>query len=276
MKRTSSGLAIGQKWLLGAVVLFVVGLGPVAASAQAATTATITGGTVNPTWTSGTVDNITVNYDGANPWTVIAGTLPAAFGSCGSSFSSWYGADPFPDQQEGWRGQFSSAGGNGPGTLNSGPIQLLLNGAYGQRFCIYVLESFHPAIDPTVTIFASSLLASELLTVETPPPPAPPTNPTPPTTQPNPTPPTTQPAPTPPTPTLTLNSTEAVSQAKKALSRKYSSFRRGGSIHLLALSSSDPAKRRYKITWRYQGHRYSTTVTVTKLDATHCRVTIAR
>jgi hypothetical protein len=238
-------------------------------AAQAAPTATITGGTVDATWTSGTVGNITVNYDGARQWMVIAGTLPAAFGSCGYTFSSWYGGNPFPSQQQGWRNQFSAAGGNGPGTLDSGQVQLLLNGAYGQRLCVYVLESFPAPMDPTVTIYASTLLTSTLLTVETPPPPPPTTTPTPPPVPPTPSPtlPTTQ-----PTPTLTLSKTEAISQAKKVLSRKLSSFRLGRSKHFKALSSSNPAKRRYEITWRYRGHRYSRTVTVTKVDATHYRV----
>jgi hypothetical protein len=88
---------------------------------------------------------------------------------------------------------------------------------------------------------------------------------------PQPTPPT--PTPT-PAPTLTLGRSEGITQARKALSRRYRSYRRGHARTMTASGTGNPAQRRCRAGWTYRSRRYRATVTVTKLSTRNYRVTI--
>jgi hypothetical protein len=75
------------------------------------------------------------------------------------------------------------------------------------------------------------------------------------------------PQPTTLAPSLRLDRREAISRARKALQRRYRSFRRGHSRRLTAVKSMTPVRRRVRAKWRFRSRRHRATVVVTKLSA---------
>jgi hypothetical protein len=163
-----------------------------------------------------------------------------------------------------------------PGTV---PFDLpdagILTGVYGQRACLsevatvsaqqYVCIVQAPILgmDPHACPFVNKLTMRSAAAKTITQPPAP---------QPTPT-----PAPTPtPTPTLKLGRSEGITQARKALSRRYRSYRHGHARHITAARTRNPARRRCRASWTDRSRHYRATVTVTKLDTRRYRIRIRR
>lgn len=138
-------------------------------SAANAITGAIVGGTANSTWTQGHVDAVSVTMDlcgsdGAPDckWAGLAAVMPAANGNCPND---WYNDGPAVGLQTFWGSGYQSAN----GTVTSGPQDFTLNGAYGQRVCVYLERTF-----TLLGSRASWVVASKLLQQPSPPPPPPP------------------------------------------------------------------------------------------------------
>ena len=135
-------------------------------------TGTITGGTANSTWTQGHVDGMSLTMDlcgsdGAPDckWAALAGVMPAANGNCPND---WYRDGPAVNLRTFWSSGYQSAN----GMVTSGPQDFTVDGAYGQRVCLYLERTF------TLTgMRASWVVYGPLLQVAMPP--APPAAPTP-------------------------------------------------------------------------------------------------
>jgi Divergent InlB B-repeat domain len=119
----------------------------------------ITGGTANLTWTQGHVDDLSVTGDvtiiqcSTSPnctWSAAAGVMPAASGDCPSTTS--FGTNVF----------WSSPSQSVSGTVTSGPRDFALNGASGQRVCLYFTWTRYPQ-GGGIPFYGVSLVASKLL-----------------------------------------------------------------------------------------------------------------
>ena len=118
------------------LVALTVALALIPGVASAHPSAIATGHTANETWTMGHVDNITVTMDGCGPpcdWAALAGTAPAA-NYCPQDWSV-PGTTQF---QAFWAAANSTLN----ETVQSGPRDFSLNGAAGQRLCVYVEQTF--------------------------------------------------------------------------------------------------------------------------------------
>jgi hypothetical protein len=171
-----------------------------------------------------------------------------------------------------------------PGTV---PFDLpdagILTGVYGQRVClseaatvsaqqfVCIVQAPILGMDPHACPIVNKLTmrstAAKTITQA----PAPQQTPTP---TPSPTP-TAGPTPT-PTPTMTLGRSEGINQARKALNRRYGSYRRGHARQITAARTGNPAQRRCRASWTYRSRDYRATVTVTKLETRRYLVRIRR
>lgn len=166
------------------VALALAVLAPASASAS---TGAIEGIAVEPSLAHASVQNLSVAYDGCsvagNPtctWNAHAWLVGSPDTSCppdGSRFLLYLehppglpppppGVDPGLGAREVWR----SADSTGDGTVQSGPLQLNLEGVDDQYLCLYATRQ--PVITSTYTPELpdpSDLLASQLLHVDLPP-----------------------------------------------------------------------------------------------------------
>ncbi len=131
-----------------------------------ATDATVTGGTADATWTHGSVADVSLTMTDCGSdgqltcsWHAVAGKVPAAEGCP----DDWF----FPPSPTQFSAFWASTGRSANTTVHSGAKSFSLNGAAGQRVCVYLDRTF------TGTGFQTSfLITSELLTVAQEPPPA--------------------------------------------------------------------------------------------------------
>lgn len=116
------------------VLPILLTIGALALPAAANADATITNAFATPDWKLATVDDVAVNWsscaaNGATPceWTAFAGVMAAAQGPCPQDWAS-------PLVRAFWGSGAQSA----DGTVASGARTVTLNGAYGQRVCVWV------------------------------------------------------------------------------------------------------------------------------------------
>jgi hypothetical protein len=140
--------------LVALIPILALLAGPAGAAAESGV---ITGGTANATWTMGHVDNLKVTMDlcGSDgqptcKWNGVAGVMPAANGDCPED---WF----YPGTTD-FKPFWASPNQTVNGTVQSGPRNFNLDGAAGQRVCVYLERTF------TATGFSTSfVLVSKLL-----------------------------------------------------------------------------------------------------------------
>jgi hypothetical protein len=153
----------------------------------------------------------------------------------------------------------------------------ILSGVYGQRACLSEVATVNaqqavcivqapilgmdPHACPFVNAIVTRAVAGKLLTQ------APTSNPAPP-------PPSNPAAPPTPTPTLKLGRLEAIKQARKALGRRFRSFRRGHARTITITDTINATRLRSRAKWTYRSYRYSATVTVSKLAVDRYQIAV--
>jgi hypothetical protein len=215
------------------------------AAAQAAPSGTITGGTVDTTWTRGHVDGVSVTFDLPSPngaptrWAAIAQVQPAALGSCpidwirsslsnGTVNDAWF---------SGYMGTVSPAAVSS--TISNGPFDFpISNGAIGQRLCLYYL------LFPGTPYEQGKLVAEKVLTpspaVESP---------------------TIRSSPAPAT---NLSHTEAWGTVNWYFDHKFKSFHHAKKRSIVEYKQINAAKRVMIVNWLYKSQKYRKIVVVVK------------
>jgi hypothetical protein len=216
------------------------------AVAQAAPSGTITGGTVDTTWTRGHVDNVSVTFDLASPngvatkWAGIAQVQPAALGSCPtdwirSSLSNGVVNDAW---FSGYIGNVSPTSAVST-TISSGPFDFpISNGALGQRLCLYYL------MFPGTAYEQGKLVAEKVLMVS-----------------PNVESPTIRSSPIPAT---DLSHTEAWGTVNWYFDHKFKSFHHAKKRSIVEYKQINAAKRVMIVNWLYKSQKYRKIVVVVK------------
>jgi hypothetical protein len=272
----------------GALAAAILGIAP--ASAPAEPTGTLTTAEADGAWTkahiagSMTEDGKFAGYGPDYPaylvdWRPVVTVAPSlpAYACRGDEFF-----DSDPNTRVVYTGLTQTA----PGTVSFDvPDAAILTGVHGQRACLSEVATVSaqqavcivqapilgqdPHACPFVNNITTRFVAGKAITQ------APAPQPTPvPTPTPTPTP---SPTPTPePTPSLKLTRGEAISEARKALRRRYRSFRRGRARRITVLTTANPARHRCRARWTYRSRRYQAIVIVTKLGTRHYVVRVRR
>jgi hypothetical protein len=290
MKRATREVVIRKILGLAALGAAIVAVTP--ASATAAPTGTLTTAEADSAWTTAHIAG-SMAEDGKfagygpdypayliewRPVVTVAPSLPAY--TCHGDEA----LDSDPNTKVVYWGATQTAPGAVPFDV---PDAAILTGVYGQRACLSEVAtvSAQQAVcivqapilgqDPHACPFVSNItmrsVAAKTITQAPAPQPTPgPTLTLPPTATPTP--------PPEPTPTLSLKlgRGEAITQARKALGRRYRSFRRGHARRITAVRTANPARRRCRAAWSYRSRRYRATVTVTKLDTRRYVVKVRR
>jgi hypothetical protein len=260
--------------VFGAASLVAAVLAMAPAAATAAPTGTVTTAETDGGWTTAhiagslTEDGVFSGYGPGYPaylveWrpvVTVAPSLPAY--ACDGTEP----LDSDPNTTVAYWGSTQAAPGTVPFDIPSASI---LNGVYGQRACltevatvsaqqaVCIVQAPILGMDPHACPFVNKIVptvaAGKLITLAPPP-----------TTSPDPT----------STPTLTLGRRESTTQARKALSRRLRSFRRGHARKITVTKTINVTRRRCHAVWTYRGYRYGATVTVTELAANDYKVTI--